>query len=300
MEKINFKKVIVIPKLSKYELDLRTFKLTHEELIEKYKREGVNADKVLSTYRVQKINREKLASIIPEAKFMQRDDLTKETIKNFDILISLGGDNHFMYVSNFADNKLLIGINSDPKSSEGALTSFNIETFEAFIPNLISGNYKIEEWTRLKVELNGKTLWPLITCDLFLGEQERWNMSRHIIKFKGKEEEQKGSGLLVTTGAGSTGWYDSAVRYIKEKGEKISHLDKKGVFLLTEPYKGKLSGCELIHEPFEEGDKVEVDSLNDSKGVISIDSLWVFNFNRGDKVVFSVSDKPLKVITNSL
>jgi len=201
-----------------------------------------------------------------------------------------------MYVSHFADNKLIIGINSDPKTSEGALTNFNIETFEAFLPNLLSGNYKIEEWTRLKAELNGKTLWPLITCDLFLGESERWNMSRHKIKFRDKEEEQKGSGLVVTTGAGSTGWYDSAVRFIKEKGEKISPLEKKGVFILTEPYKGKLSGCELMHEFFNENDKIEVHSLNDSKGVVSIDSLWVFNFNRGDKVVFSISDKPLKVI----
>jgi NAD kinase len=110
-------------------------------------------------------------------------------------------------------------------------------------------------------------------------------MSRHIIDWNGKQIEQKCSGLIVSTGSGSTGWWHSCGRSAWKPTENIAK------FLATELYSGDLNDDADTLKP---NDELKVYSLNDD-GVVSIDSWDEYSFNRGSEAIIKLGH-PLKVV----
>jgi NAD kinase len=297
---MDISKIVIVPKISKYEYDMRRYRLSSEEVIQKYRDENVDADKILRSHENQKGALRILKRFFPEKQFVSREEFTEEIAVNADMVIALGGDNHLQYVSHFVDNQLMMGINSDPEKSVGALTYFNATSFDRILKRLEEGDFVIEEWTRLEARLEaGIGYVGLATCDYFLGEKERKNMSRHIIVHNGRSEEQKGSGLLVVTGAGSTGWYTSASRYLHSDENDFPKTDRMARFVLAEPYVQpgrRLENYVMLCGSLKEGEELTVYSLNDSEGIISNDSLEETTFNRGSKAILKLSDTPVRVV----
>lgn len=288
-------KIIIVPKLSKYELDMHIHNLSHQEVIDKYTNEGIDVERILKSHERQKQSLEKLKKLFPEEHFILRDNLTKEMAKTADLIISLGGDNHFTYLSHYIEDNLILGINSDPIGSDGALTNFTIDSFEKLVDKIKQGDFEVEEWTRLEAIVNNRKT-NLVTSEVFIGENERKNMSRHILKLGNKKEEQRGSGFLISTGAGSTGWYDSALRYLHKNGKTFKKTEKIARFLLTEPFRGKKSGFSMLHGVLKPEQELELHSLNDTNGKLILDSHKEYDFNMGAKVIIRISDKPLRVV----
>ena len=213
-------------------------------------------------------------------------------LKRYDLIIAYGGDGHFSYVSHFVDGKLILGINSDPITSEGVMTMFTVKNFENNLDKIKKGDFETEEWTRLEIKRNGKKI-GLATSDVYLGEKDRKFMSRHTLKYRNKKEEQKCSGIILTTGVGSTGWYTSASRYLKLNS--FSRTAKFGKFLVTEPFKGRLNESSMLTGTLNFGEEIIISSLNNTKGIVTIDSNDEYEFNRGTKVTISIG-KPLRVV----
>ncbi|MBI2547335.1 MAG: NAD(+)/NADH kinase [Candidatus Aenigmarchaeota archaeon] len=287
--------IVIVPKISKYEFDIRTYGATHEEIVAKYRREGVDVEVVLESHKRQKESLGRMRGYFGDNQFISREKLGKDIVRNTRFVVALGGDNHFQYVSHFVDSALMIGINSDPTTSEGALTYYRAADIEAILTRLENGDFNVEEWTRLEARVNGN-LVALAMCEYFLGEAQRKNMSRNIIKLGDVKEEQKCSGLLVTTGAGSTGWYDSECKYLYPKGNRFPKTEKIARFLVTAPYTGKLNRPTVLEGAIREGEELTIHSLNDSNGVVTSDSLEEYEFGRGVHAVIKVSDNPLKVV----
>ena len=228
-------KIVIVPKWSKYEYDLHRYGLTHEQLIAKYTAQGVDVKRVLDSHERQKKSLEELKRFFGQHQFVPRGEYSREIAAGADLVISLGGDNHLQYVSHFIDKGLVMGVNADILSSEGALDYFTAEKFEQVFKQLERGDFDIEEWTRLEAKVNGNPV-QMATCDYLVAEDRRKDMSRHILEFRGRSEEQKGSGLLVATGAGSTGWYNSVYRSMHGTDGIFPRTETSARFLLTEPY----------------------------------------------------------------
>lgn len=269
---------------------------TPESIAAKYKREGVDIPKVMESHERQKKSLHELKKLFEEKQFVSRNDLTKRIVYNKDLVISLGGDNHFQYITHFVDSELIMGINSDPLASEGALTYFTTKNFERILKKLQNDKFEVEEWTRLEAKLNGSKV-ERATDSYFLGEYSRIKASTHILEFRGKKERQKCAGLIVATGAGSTGWFNSACRYIHHKGKKFPKTKKCAEFLVTEAYRGKINKYSMLSGTIKKDDELIVHSLNDDKGILIADSMNAeHNFNEGAKAVIRISDKPLRVV----
>lgn len=293
--KIDLARVRIVPKLSKVEWDMRCLGLDYESLVQKYRDEGANVETILSSHATQQASLGKLRQIFDPSQFIARDDLAESVNQDADLVIAFGGDNHFVYVSHFAKSAMILGINSDPQRSDGALTSLTADQCEEALQALTRGDYSIEEWPRLEALVNGKPL-PLTTSELFVGERERVYMSRYVLKHGDVEETQKSSGLLITTGAGSTGWYDSACRYLHPDGNVFARTEPKFVFLATEPSKGRLNRSKLLEGTVQAGESLRIQSLNDSSGLVSVDSLDEVLFSRGATLEVRISPHALKVI----
>lgn len=292
---MNTSNMVIVPKMSMYEWDMHRYKLTPGQILAKYERDGVDVGKVMKSHETQKQSLEELKAFFNESQFVHRNRLTRRIASNADLIIALGGDNHFQFVSHFLGSELIMGINSDPSRSEGALTYFTTHNFEETLKRLKQEEFDVEEWIRLEARLNGQLL-ELATSELFLGEDKRKYMSRHILEIRGRTEEQKCSGLLITTGAGSTGWYDSACRYLYEDGNAFPKTEKMARFLATEVFRGKLSQYSMLEGVLQERETLTVCSLNDDKGILSIDSLEEYPFDMGARAVIRISDKPLRIV----
>ncbi|MBI5697083.1 MAG: NAD(+)/NADH kinase, partial [Thaumarchaeota archaeon] len=282
-------------KVSAYEIDMNRYRLTHDELIAQYRRDGVNPQKIVSSHERHKQSIKELKKFFGERQFVPRDSLTRNIAAESDLVIALGGDDHFQYVSHFVDDTPIMGVNSDPLSSEGMLNYFTAANFGRIARRLAQDDFKVEHWMRLEARLNGAKL-PLATAHYFLGESDREDISHYILEYRGKSEEQKSSGILVVTGAGSTGWYNSAYSYLHADGNKFPKTRKRAAFFVTEIHRGSLTGHSMLEGVLEEGEEIVVYSLNKHAGRFSVDSCDRYDFGRGAKAVIRISDKPLKVV----
>ena len=118
---MNLANIVVVQKASTYEFDMHRHRLTHDELIAKYQREGTDPQKIIESHERHYQSIANLKKIFSESQFVPRDRFTREIAAKADLVIALGGDDHFQYAAHFVDDTLMMGVNFDPSTSEGAL-----------------------------------------------------------------------------------------------------------------------------------------------------------------------------------
>ncbi len=285
-------KILIVAKESKYEWERKKFGLSHEEIVKKYGAEGANLEAILKSHESQTASKAKLMQLLPDADITSISGI-KRRIFGYDLVIAFGGDNSFQYVSHYVGETPIMGINSDPSRSVGALCAWSVSNLADAINAINSAKYAIENWITLQAEIDGVPLMPA-TSEYFFGEDRRKDMSRHVMIYRGKRFEQKNSGIVIATGAGSTGWYDSAGRYIFQKSNKVPKTEQRAVFVITEPYHPKAD--DVLAGELLPGEELVLYSLNDAKGYATADSWEEYDFSRGKKAVIKISDKPLRVV----
>ncbi len=290
-------KILIVKKLTKYEWDKFRFKLDDDGVLAMYKKEGLNPDRILDSHKNQLNSLEKIKKLLPKSKIINRDNLRSMDLSNFDLIISYGGDNNFLQVAHNIKNHLVMGINSDPKRSVGALTSVTVDELDDKIKRIISDDFSVDLWPRLSATVNGKKSDNMAVSEIFIGEEKRLLMSRHIINLNGHCEEQKGSGLVISTGAGSTGWYNSASdRFGKERNHlNMNKNSKEALFILTEPYTIRDFDYKISQGIISKDDKLKITSLSDNHAVISLDSITIMPLKEGNTVEINF-DEPLRVL----
>ena len=107
--------------------------------------------------------------------------------------------------------------------------------------------------------------------------------ARYILRVENRAEPQSSSGLIVSTGAGSTGWLSSLfnmasglTQWAGGKLEDRVHLaweDRRLVWAVREPFRSKQSGADLVAGFLEQGSELIVESLMPSGGVVFSDGI---------------------------
>ena len=285
-------RILIIAKHSKYEWERKLFNLSHSEIINKYNKERANLNAILDAHKKHLYIRELFKSTMNDAHMVMMDTLDG-FIEGYDLVIVLGGDNSFTNVSHYVKNIPILGINSDVERSNGCLTSYSAvddKSVDTLCEILEESNFNIEKWARLEATIDGKIITPA-TSEYFFGERHRSKMSRHILVYEGAEYEQKCSGIVVATGAGSTGWYNSA----NKETETWGKTEQKGSFVITEPYNGDSKTNYMGVFPGTHSDEITLYSLNDDEGLVSVDSWNEYPFTRGSEAKVYMGS-PLNVL----
>jgi NAD+ kinase len=224
-----------------------------------------------------------------EIKIISFNDLKKKDILNVDLVITIGGDGTFVKAAHLVEDSFILGINSSPDTSEGALTSVNINEINE-LKKLDKKDFRIIERPRAEVILNNKILEEKAVNEVYIGASSQFHSSRYKIKFKDKEEEQRSSGIIVSTGTGSSAWFLSA------GGQPFNYEEKRLCFLVREPYFGKrVYKPTILKGEVLEDQEIVITSTRDFGGIIAINDS-TYDFNSGDIVKIKLSNKPLKVI----
>lgn len=239
-----------------------------------------------------------MEEVFPSGTFIFRDRLETLDLPKYKAIVALGGDNHFTYVAHHCDQNIILGCNSDTETSLGALLAFNPLSLKATIQKDWA-NTTIENWSLLSVTIEYPDEKKITTVNA-VSEISIRNMSpdltsRYIIKYEDKLEEQKSSGLLLYTGAGSTGWYASC----KNDEDGQTSFPKSANFFRA--FARELS--RKARQNFKLTDFTVTDScqiISEMNGGISIDALpeRIYPFPAGSVATISLSKEKLKVLTH--
>lgn len=289
-------KIIIVPKLSKLDWDKEKLKLSHQEVIEWYQKAGIDSKKIVESHFRQQEVLQRLEKLLGNPKTIHRDKLSKELIKEAKIVVALGGDGHFTFVSHFVNDQILVGINSDPLTSVGALLNYSIYNLDQLAQKVKEGKLEVMERTRIGVDINGQTLPYLASSELYIGERDRLKISRYIISKEGLEEEQKSAGLIIATGAGMGGWFNS----VSKGDQKPLGVSERALrFVASEIYDNHQTvKYQLALGEIKEGERLKVKSLFRDDGIVAVDSLaeFVYPLPAGSLAEVYVSKKTLKVL----
>ncbi len=107
--------------------------------------------------------------------------------------------------------------------------------------------------------------------------------ARYVLRVDEKAEPQSSSGLLVSTGAGSTGWLSSVVNMAEgfarwtggglQHGIRLAWEDRRLVWVVREPFRSKQSGADLVAGWLDQGQELVIESLMPSGGVVFSDGV---------------------------
>ncbi|MCS7205049.1 MAG: NAD+ kinase [Leptospiraceae bacterium] len=298
------KTFLVSLKRTKWERDLLKYGSV-KELKRIYRLQNQIFQRVYSSHVRQKKSQEKLMKTFNhDATFIYREELSIPFVKNFSFLISFGGDNHFIYTARFASQPI-IGINSDPKTSTGALLYFHVDKFIEHYKKkkFYENQYLIEEWTLIEgiIEYPDGSKISTGKCisETIIRNEFAEAMSRYLIRINQKEyEEQKSSGLLLSTGAGSTGWFYNCLPHSIQLYEDATFPKNAEYFkiIAREPGFNRTHKFKYLYCTLHKDDVLEI--ISEMDGVIVVDSHpeCSFSFPPGSKAKFFLSKEKLKVI----
>lgn len=213
-----------------------------------------------------------------------KDTFSENEIQDVDLVVAIGGDGTALSASHYLTDKPILAVNSSPETSEGFLTTIHHDKIFDKLEEL-KDKFETEKLERIKISVNGKAIPLLALNEVFIANEKAFLISKYRIKFDSSEESQKSSGLIFSTGTGSTAWFKSA------GGEPFSSQDKFIKMVVREPYEGRITNINTKSLTIGEGDFVEV--IPETNSVLAIDSIREIKLKKGDVVRIEISEFPL-------
>ena len=140
---------------------------------------------------------------------IDRDFLPNMIFGRQDIVIAVGQNGLVANILKYLDGQPLIGINPEPDRWDGGLLPFEAEDTERVLLQVLKGSGNVREITMaLARTRDGQTM--LAVNDLFVGQKTHVS-ARYDISWNDRQESQSSSGIIISTGLGSSGWYRSVM-----------------------------------------------------------------------------------------
>jgi NAD kinase len=308
--------VVIFRKFSKRDWDASLWNMNDAELTASYRSSGLSDTKIariFASHAQQVANfsrlRDVLGTTVPVIDWTpphlaadpQEVASNERLLRTAPLVIALGGDETFKYVAEFRQSGIILGLNSDPGPSKGKLLAGSVADFELQLDRFWKDELAVEPWVRLDTYLDN-VLIGRASNQVFIGADDPEIMSRYVIELPdARREEQKSSGVLITTGAGSTGWYRSARNSI---AFDFPRNEQAAEFYVREPQRNDdNSTFSLLSGRFLPGEKLLFHSLHARGGRVSIDCKThrdehgQSTFNEGRVAKICLSDSPLRVLT---
>jgi hypothetical protein len=214
-----------------------------------------------------------------------------------DIVVVVGQDGLVANTVKYLQGQPVIGVNPDPRRWEGRLLPFVMPELAAVVQKAREGKYQCKSITFAEAKTNdGQRL--LGVNDLFIGPRSHTS-ARYSLQWKGKHEEQSSSGIIVSTGFGSSGWFKSILAGAMGVTGQQSHplaggfewQAKKLYFTVREPFPSRTSSASLVFGAIEGGECLRLESHMPENGVVFSDGIEsdYLSFNSGTVLTVGVA-----------
>lgn len=260
-----------------------------------------------------------LKNAIPDgvrAQFIERAFLPNFVFGDDDLVCTLGPDGLVVNTAKYVGAQPLLAFNPDPARIDGVLIPFDAQRAAPILRGAVEGRFVEKNLTMARVDLNdGQSLHAL--NDVFIGASTHVS-ARYQIEFGSRQENQSSSGIIVSTGAGSTGWYRSIVTGAAAIMRAIGSDDadeRAGmrapdapyafdaeaeylVFSVREPFVSKTSQAGLSHGKITREKPLKLVSSMPQNGVIFSDGIEedFLQFNSGTQAVIAPAERTLRLV----
>jgi len=124
-----------------------------------------------------------------------------------DVIVTLGQDGLVANTAKYVAGQPILAVNPDPSRFDGVLLPFQPSSLRPHLERTLAGRATLRSVTLAEARLrDGQRL--LAFNDLFIGAATHVS-ARYAIHHGQHRENQSSSGIIVSTGAGSTGWLSS-------------------------------------------------------------------------------------------
>jgi NAD kinase len=249
-----------------------------------YQQRLQEAERVLKTLgRFQQLER----GLLPNYQFGKED-----------IVVVIGQDGLVANTLKYLQGQPVIAVNPDPQRWDGKLLPFTISDLVGVVDYTLTGKAQTKRITYAEARTNdGQHM--LAVNDLFIGPKSH-SSARYKLSWGGKSEQQSSSGIIVSTGFGSTGWFQSilagAMGVTKASEHKLRNGfdwdEKRLQFSVREPFPSQTTGTDLIFGAITRKRPLKLESLMPENGVIFSDGIEAdyLAFNAGTLVSIGVAD----------
>ncbi|AXH62415.1 MULTISPECIES: sugar kinase [Providencia] len=249
-------------------------------------------------YQRQLIQAESILKSLGRFQLLERKLLPSYQFSKHDIVIVIGQDGLVANTLKYLNGQPVIAINPDPERWDGQLLPFEIGQLQEVVMNTLKGKIEQKMVTFAQATTNdGQSL--LAVNDLFIGPKSHTS-ARYLLNWNGEQEFQSSSGIIISTGLGSTGWFQSILAGAQAIMGGNNHPLAKGFgwgesklqFSVREPFLSKTTGTRWVFGTIEPGSPLAVESLMPHNGVIFSDGIEddFLQFNSGCIVTVKIAD----------
>lgn len=234
-------------------------------------------------------------TLVPTYQF-QKDDL----------VVTLGQDGLVANTAKYVMAQPIVAVNPEPERFDGILLPFLPAQARHAVAKVIEDTATIREITLAELRLqDGQRL--LAFNDLFIGARSHVS-AQYRIRFENRTEVQSSSGLLVSTGAGSTGWLSSVFNMVsgisRSRGEteikplRMSWDERRLIYVVREPFVSRHSQANLVTGMLEAQQELVLESLMPSGGVVFSDGVEsdFLQFNSGAIATIRVAEQRASLV----
>jgi len=242
---------------------------------------------------VQLVNR----SLVPTFQFQKED-----------VVVTLGQDGLVANTAKYAGAQPIVAVNPEPSRFDGILLPFLPDQARPAVARVLETRAKVREVTLASVSLSdGQRL--LAFNDLFLGARTHVS-ALYRISCGERSEVQSSSGVLVSTGAGSTGWVSSAFNMASGiagfrdcppvERIQMSWEDPRLLYIVREPFLSRHSQIGIVAGILKAGDNPILESLMASGGTIFSDGIEAdyLEFNSGAVARISAAEQRAHLVVS--
>jgi NAD kinase len=235
----------------------------------------------------------------------------RQHIPNFDfssvvVVIVVGQDGLVANVAKYARGLPIIGINPDPSRIDGILVPFQSNQVRVVLQRVLKDSASVRDVTLARASMNdGQTM--LAFNDFFIGRRSHAS-ARYTLQVGDESESQSSSGVIVATGAGSTGWLSSVFNMARgvsqwiggqtEQAPALHWDDRRLIWIVREPFQSKHSSIQHIAGAIDETESLSLSSLMPDTGVVFSDGIEsdFMEFNSGSTLRVHVAKEVARLV----
>ena len=213
---------------------------------------------------------------------IERNFLPNFVFGDRDIVVALGQDGLVANTMKYLDGQPLVGVNPEPARFDGVLLPFQPMDLGRVLADVAKDRRQAQSVTMAEAVLSdGQRL--LAVNDLFIGPRTHTS-ARYEIELGEQKERQSSSGIIVSTGLGSSAWMRSIVTgslaIAGAYGSKVSAAyqawgwdERLLQFAVREPFPSRTSGTSLVFGRVNRNETLTLRSLMPEHGVIFSDGI---------------------------
>jgi NAD kinase len=249
-----------------------------------------SAEKILRQYgRVQRLER----SFLPNFLFGPDD-----------IVVVAGQDGLVANTLKYLKGQPLIAINPAPQRFDGKLLPFQLNDLTSITQAVLNRRFSAKAVTMAQANLNdGQNL--LAVNDLYIGPKLPVS-ARYELHYRGQTEVQSSSGVIISTGLGSSGWLSSLLTGASailgaEPNPLNMPWDARSLcFCVREPFPSHTTGTSLVYGKIEERDTFKLASQMAEGGIIFSDGIVddAIEFNSGTIASIGIAAAQGQLVAN--